>query len=274
MESVDYDIDRTKEIIDKKCSSDFRYNNIFFQSNEYLNAILDNIDINDKNCLTVLASGDQAFHLYNRGAKSVDLFDINKLSIYYFYLRVWTINYYDSFYPRDFINKNFVLSVLKRVKPKTEDEQIAYDYWKKFAYYFEYYPKALLETLFIKHGTFFNNEIIDLKNIKSFLDTGNIDFKNIDISSDNISIDKKYDIIYVSNIIDYLSYIYVIWTYRDNLYKLLSDDGIIISSYVLSCERKKDEKIAFSRKFNFEELVDSESNEKVGYVYTKKFGDF
>ena len=51
---------------------------------------------------TVLASGDQAFYFYDNGAKKVDLFDINKLSIYYYYLRVWIIKYLGRFYPRTF----------------------------------------------------------------------------------------------------------------------------------------------------------------------------
>lgn len=50
----------------------------------------------------MLGSGDQAFHFLNRDAKSVDVFDINRLSIYYYYLRIWLIKYMNEFYPNDF----------------------------------------------------------------------------------------------------------------------------------------------------------------------------
>ena len=74
---------------------DDRYATIYFHSNERSKEIFSEINVKNKDVLTVLGSGDQAFYLYDNGAKSVDMFDKNKLAIYYYYLRTWVIVYFD-----------------------------------------------------------------------------------------------------------------------------------------------------------------------------------
>ena len=59
----------------------------------------DAVNVEGRDVLTVLGSGDQALYMYDRGAKSVYLFDKNNLTLYYYYLRVWTIEYLNEFYP-------------------------------------------------------------------------------------------------------------------------------------------------------------------------------
>ena len=137
MKKVDELIGYTKTIIDS-CSKDKNYNCVFFHSNEHLKGIFDQIDVSGKNILTVLSSGDQAFHFYDRGAKSVELYDINNMTLYYYYLRVWTIKYLNQYYP-DIFKDDFLKRVLGHVKPATEEEKIAYLYWKKFIWFFDDY---------------------------------------------------------------------------------------------------------------------------------------
>ena len=78
--------------------------------------------------------------------------------------------------------------------------------------------------------------------------------------------DGNYDVIYTSNIADnIIDSQKTIKIFRDNLYNLLSDDGIIISSNLCyDCFRANEFGI-FSEKFKYELL-----NNDVGYVYTKK----
>ena len=129
MEKVNELIGYTHDIIDGVCN-DKHYNSIYFHSNEDLNSIFNEVDVSDKDVLTVLSSGDQAFHMYDRGAGSVEFFDVNKLTLYYFYLRVWTIKYLNRFYPELYLKNNFLNKVLRYVKPETEEEMQAYLYWK------------------------------------------------------------------------------------------------------------------------------------------------
>ena len=108
------------------------YDKIYFASNENLKKIFSNTDFFGKKVLTVLGSGDQSFYFYNHNASQVDLFDINKLTIYFYYLRIWFIEIYNNFYlPFNFDNE-FLIRLLNKVKPKTEEEQAAYNFWMEF----------------------------------------------------------------------------------------------------------------------------------------------
>ena len=56
-------------------------------SNENINGFIKKISLNERQVLTVCSSGDQAFNLVLNGASKVDLFDINRFTKYYFYLK-------------------------------------------------------------------------------------------------------------------------------------------------------------------------------------------
>ena len=119
------------------------YGRIFFKSNEYVSDILSNFDLKNKKVLTVLGSGDQAFHFLNRGAKSVDVFDINRLSIYYYYLRIWLIKYMNEFYPNDF-NYEYWIKLRNMIVTNNIDETNVINFWDYF-FYKDYKFNSLLE---------------------------------------------------------------------------------------------------------------------------------
>ena len=80
MREIERDIVGAQEVYSTRYSS--KYNKIYFSTNEQLNNLFKNINIKNKDVLTVLGSGDQSFFCYQNDAKSVDVFDINKLTIY------------------------------------------------------------------------------------------------------------------------------------------------------------------------------------------------
>lgn len=104
------------------------YDSLYYSSNEDFDGLFSQFNLKDKSILSIIGSGDQAFHLYNKGAKSVDLFDINKLTFYYYYLRMWCIKYFSSFYLEDY-GYRYISKLLKIVKPSSNQERLAYDYW-------------------------------------------------------------------------------------------------------------------------------------------------
>ena len=83
MKNVDstfiHDIEKTGEMFQRGVrETRFNsYDRVYFDTNEACDDIISKYDFKDKKVLTVLASGDQAFHFYENGAKSVYLFDIN-----------------------------------------------------------------------------------------------------------------------------------------------------------------------------------------------------
>ena len=277
MKKVDDLIGYTKNIMDS-CISTKRYNSVFFHSNEHLNGIFDQIDILGKDVLTVLSSGDQAFHFYDRGAKSVELYDVNNLTLYYYYLRVWSIKYLNQYYPDINFKNDFLKRVLEHVKPTTEEEEIAYLYWKKFIWFFEDYDEEDIEDFLIVGTNVNRNKIYDLDRVKKRLEEEKPVFYNLDLSED-VNLDKKYDVVFVSNIGDRIRGILSdeaginrLKVYKNNLSKLLNDNGIVIATHVVRNKRTSDEARVFEKDFECHDLekVSYEGYERSpGYYYKK-----
>ena len=245
------------------------YNRVYFHSNENLKDIFSFIDVKDNDVLTVLGSGDQVFYLYNNGAKSVDMFDKNKLAIYYYYIRLWTIKYLGKFYPELDFN---IRSILKSVKIHNIEEKKAFDYWCKYIEVFgdkinsKYFYRGLYECV---------NDLDDISKIKERIDD-NFSYYNLDIGKDSIPTNKKYDLIYISNISDYIEPKISSFTlYRDNIDKVLKDNGKIISVNLrkLGFEEIDREDQVFKEIYDVEELPEVERYDfklPAGKVYTKK----
>ena len=239
---------------------DKNHNRIYFSSNEKLDSVFSGIDFTNKDVLSVLASGDQMFHFYDRGAKNVDTFDINVLTKYYYYLRKWVIEYKNRFYPKRKINKNYIKGIVSCVKAKTEEEKDALIFWN---YLLE--SSYDISNLFVFDRDLKKNRLSKLKHLRKIVGEKNIVFHNIDLSS-QIDIDKKYDIIYKSNISDYVNGSEkVLSVFRDNLYNLLNDDGIIISSNLCYDYCYANEFGVFGSLFNYELL-----NNGKGFIYRKR----
>ena len=96
MSNVLYDVSKVVEMYNGKLSRQYiwgfnDYSKVYYSSNEDFKNMFSSVDMNDKSVLTVLASGDQAIHFYNKGAKRVDVFDVNKITKYYYGIRLLAI---------------------------------------------------------------------------------------------------------------------------------------------------------------------------------------
>ena len=108
MNIIKRDLNRTERVMHN--SKYANYSKIYRYSNEDLCQVFSGFDFNNQDILSVIGSGDQAFYFYDKGAKSVDLFDKNKLAIYHFYLRKWAITYLNDFLPNIFSN-NYIFDL-------------------------------------------------------------------------------------------------------------------------------------------------------------------
>lgn len=270
LENIDIDIEKTKYVLNSGSLSN--YDSIYFSSNEKLKSIFSNFDFEGMDILTVVGSGDQAFYFYDADAKSVDLFDKNKLSIYYYCLRVWVIQCYGSFYPKYPINQKYIDKLFSMVKPRCKLESDAFKYWCKFIHTFGTDGFINLFTWY-SHPLLGANIISDLSEVKRRINN-DFSFKNIDLVNDCIK--KKYDVIYASNIHDYVNNKNCeIVSYRDNLYNMLNEHGMVVCSNVITYGIDKYEYKIFDEKFECKELPPvympaEHSLESPGYVYTKR----
>ena len=92
------DIDVLKTVKTIRGEVEEKYNLIFSTSNELLGPIFSNFDFEDKSVLSVLGSGDRAVHFFKSKVGNLDLFDINKLTIYNMYLRYWNMLANNQYY--------------------------------------------------------------------------------------------------------------------------------------------------------------------------------
>lgn len=248
-----------------------KHSRVYYKSNEDIDGLVKNIDFKDKKVLSVLASGDQVFHFYDRGASEVDLFDINKYTFYYHFIRKWTIEYFDRFYPLDdeFSISKVIGDLVKLVKPKSDNEVKALTFWKTFLSYYSHYD---ISALFENVGTY-GVVVKDLDRLKEKINTYDSNFYNIDISQ-RFDLDKKYDIVFVSNIYDWIiddNNSYGAFTvYRDNLYRVLNNNGLVLCSNVFCENDYSSEAEIFSKYFDFEKLPMNGLLYPPGYVYRKR----
>ena len=126
-------------------------------------------------------------------AKRVDTFDFNRLTMYYYFLRKWSIKYMNSLYP--ILDKSWISTLLSKVKASSENEERALLLFKKH----------------LKNNSDFNNFFYDIvgaslftnaKMAKDFVDN-DFTFFNLNLfKKNNDLISDKYDYIYISNILD------------------------------------------------------------------------
>ena len=264
MESVDYRIafDGTKDHFCGK--KNYRYDKIYYSSNEELGTLFSTVEMKGRRVLTVQASSDQLFHISKKKPSSIDTFDINQLTKYYYYLRKWSILYGNSFYFNVF-DPEKTYELLRRVKVGSDEEIDAYSYWRE---YLRCIPIPFYKDFFMVACKPYRNEIKDLRDLRKFLVDYKLNFSCIDISRETLR--KKYDTIVISNILEYYDADRSrIDDIRNNLYGMLSDGGEILSSNIMDRFASFNITDSFGELFDTRSIVDKEKR-NIGYVYTKK----
>lgn len=254
------------------------FRKIYATSNEQLDAVFRGFDFNDKEVLSVLGSSDHVFSEYYLGAKNVTAFDINGLTKYYYYLRKWSLIYRGVDIPYG-NSKDWFFELLSEVSTKSESEEEALSFWK----YLNKKVPDYMNKLFIG-GVSYNRRVPyegDLDGVASIIEDRDIDFSQINVFK-YFDYDRVFDVIVLSNILDYASTPAALATCRDNLVDHLSENGIVICSSILSQHgddnliKTKIQDDIFSKSF---EIVEGNSYHNpyhptklvpASYVYVKK----
>lgn len=240
------------------------YGPIYYQNNEKILRDLLSIDFENKNVLSVLSSSDQLLTFRALDSRSVDAFDINRLTIYYYYLRKWSIKYMDKLYPT--IDDNIWLQkLLTKVEINSDLEQKALIFFK-----LHLKQSSNLEKLFYDSSKEKDGETLFRKasSAKKYVDDDLVFYNYNLFSKTNPSINNKYDYIYISNILEWArGDIIKLECAEENLNNLLVNGGTIICSKLINredCKVLKEKKI-FDSNFEFSEFED-----KKVYTYKKK----
>lgn len=197
-----------------------KYSTSFLFTTENQEGLSKILDYKDKNVWSVAASGDQYLASIYYGARKVDLFDINRFAYYITYLKIGAImtldynEFLNFFVPvhnynieKSFWDYDILLKVLK-VLPA----DVAL-FWKEVIFYITNMGKQYGN--FVAPNNFYNslmsvvrgmpfynmrNEYLILKS--KLLKMEFPSFKEVDIANIKSEIDVKYDILYLSNIIE------------------------------------------------------------------------
>ena len=208
------------------------YDKVYYQINEDINDVLLGEDFTDKDVLSVLASADQYFMFKALDAKKVDSFDFNRLTMYYYFLRKWSIKYNNDVYPDIFYDDSYVENLLEKVEVSSDLEKKALDFFKRHVSNRSDFSKLFYDVDAQPYGnTLFQN----VRQLKKIVDT-DFTFYNMDLFRNNRDlITKKYDYLYISNILDWAREdISKITIAKDNLLSLLKDNGKVICSRLVN----------------------------------------
>lgn len=269
MNTFEYDFNKTKQLIEYDLKFDDKhYDKLFFSANECIPMILKNVDFNDKRVLSVLSSGDQVFNICTKNVSALDLFDINKLSMYYYYLRIWIMKYTNQYYPQSSFDKRYLNYILGYVKPTTVEEVNALNFWIQI----RNLGSDRIKKLFSGGRTIpvWNNKTDPSKVIKNIEKT-QPKFYCVDMAS-SLYMPERYDIIYASNIAQWILRTHgSIDVYVKNLSNLLNDGGIVLCSCIDSSTPNRIERDSFEREFELHDVSkDCDYIKRYGYYYKKR----
>lgn len=241
------------------------YDKVYYQINEDINDVLLGEDFTDKDVLSVLASADQYFMFKALDAKNVDAFDFNRLTMYYYFLRKWSIKYNNDVYPDIIYDDSYVENLLKKVEASSDLEKKALDFFKRHVSNGSDFSKLFYDVDAQPYGnTLFQN----VRQLKKIVDS-DFTFYNLDLFRNNRDlITKKYDYLYISNILDWAREDRnKITIAKDNLLSLLKDNGKVICSRLVNRSKSGvlSEREIFDENFQLREFADGKN-----YMYIKK----
>lgn len=276
MENVIKDAIYCLNIINNHINSGRGFGKLYRNTNENLTKVLTSYDFKDKNVLSVLASSDQIFSCYFLGANNVDTFDSNKLTYYYFFLKKWAILKTGKPY---IPAKNSELIDIIKLHDNSEEEINAAYFWKYILVNINcpLYYSNLFHVEPIVYDLPYQNNINDLYKI---IVNKNPNYQYLNFFNP-LNINKKYDIVVLSNMLEYLyedklDYKYQIIAAK-NINNLLNDEGIAISSNIIDYEYQGNPIFE-----NYFEYIDGPTDKSylmnkeipICYVYKKRKTDF
>lgn len=185
-----------------------RFNSIYPFTTENIRGYMHDLDLTNKKVITVTGSGDHVLNAIAQGSKEITTFDYNPLTKYYLDLKLASIKelsleeFKETFL---YLEKEIDISFLKGLEMPKESK----DYWSK--------QMSILHWTYLAHSSLFNRKYFNpnskiweniyldedkYKKVKNAIDDVCINYIQSNLL--DLSIDKDYDYMFLSNISDYL----------------------------------------------------------------------
>ena len=237
---------------------------IFYQNNKYSNfntsvypfttenisGYINNFDLENKSLFTVGSSGDQAINASLHNCKDITLYDINPYLKYYYYLKVAALinltrsEFFEFLRYKDYLNNGYNKNVFNlELYNKIKDTLRLLDY-ESFLYYDELFNTfdgvTIRKALFIiddedsskvlmHNNEYLRNELL-YDEVKQKIKKVRLNFICDDIF--DLKNNKKYDNMWLSNILTWFSNKEKILKLIDKSYDCLNEDGKLLVSYL------------------------------------------
>ena len=258
-----------------------KYDRIYPFTTESIKYYMD--DLTDKDVLAVAASGDHAIESFYHGANSVDTFDINLLTNYYQELKIEAMKrlsyeeFFKLFTDEGYgINDDEALKIYEKVRPYLND---------KTQYLFDYIlNKYIFDNDLLNINLFFATSPKDQYDIRlnyfdidsyyehqKSLQGKDVNFINTDIINLDKRLNKKYDVMFLSNISSYITDINVMINILKRLKKHLTENGTIYFSYIYGDDDfELDNKYYSLKNVSYDTVPCARDYESVDKVYKLK----
>ncbi len=246
-----------------------RWNHIFPRTTENVKRVLEQVNLEGKEVWTVLSSSDIYFSLLTQKTKRIKTFDINPLTYRYYYLRKWMLEY-GVIDGRDCEYDEICKIINAKREYICEDEEESVRLWNKYLSrlnkdLFNLYNARLFEYVTSRKDCPYDEKV---NLLAEYLKKVPLEFELLDIGEPGVGVDDSYDVVYLSNVMDLdLCDPKIV---RDNLYRILKDEGYAICTNLLThpyFDFYKTQRRVFDEKFICEEMF----TETVNYDTTRYY---
>ncbi len=273
---MDYNFNEILGYAKRMCEGRAYSYNAFYRiysfTTENIDGYIDNFNLENKSLMTVGSSGDQIINAISNGGEDITLVDINPFVKYYYYLKVAGIleldlNLFLEFfryvdYPGVFKYNNGVFNSVIYNKLKNTLGMLDYEsylFWDKLFYMFD--PVDIRSRLFSTDENK-TDVIIGCNNYLQSKDNyydirnkvGSIRPKFIINDIFTFNSDKKYDNVWLSNIVTYLSY-EEIKMLIDKVDCLVNHGGSLLVGYLYQTERDTKYNSNWASVYNLDETL-------------------
>lgn len=244
----------TKNIIDRnsQLGSFDEFSSVYFWTTEDISYYLMHTYFNKNKALSVIGSGDQIFNLICLGVKHIDAFDINQLTYYLYYLKRAVLLSYDyflfkeiehqGFFISDFVSFRDMFLEIKSCMPK----DVA-TYYQVILEYLNCHSTYELYSLYrggmrgVENFNFYFNDETEYLKTQENIKHAKVRFYFDDVMQIPSLVSRRYDLILLSNIYDYLCLglegdisqsIEHFKKYIAHFLPLLSKNGVLINYFI------------------------------------------
>ncbi len=212
---------------------------LFRFTNENISEYYELFDFENKDVLTVIGAGDQALSAIFKGAKNVDVFDINKLSYYFLNLKKYAIKnisyeeYLKLFNPITKLKDSEIMyeKVSSNIDDKNVKEFWDYVFRSNYVFYYLFFDTNSSINRVKRNVPYLESEE-NYNILKQRIETSKIKYVGGDLTELVQTLDKKYDYINLSNIIDYFDdKVFAGKLYSIIFNNLLNKDGMCMMEY-------------------------------------------